>query len=105
MLRKMICFALTCACVATVSAQYSRNRNRTGRNAQSEAEAAQDKMDSKVRIVQMPSIGLQSLIVAPALSAQGGLQQITKSRRQWGVFDMTYYTQQRWTEEIGRAHV
>ena len=102
MMKKMICFALAAACVATVSAQYSRSRNsRTGRNsAKSEAEVAQDKMDAKVKISQMPSIGPQSLIASPGLNAQGGLQPITKKRRQWGVYDMTYCTQQRWTEDL-----
>ena len=73
-LKKAVCFALACACVATVSAQYSRNRNtRTGRNAaKSDAEAAQELMDAKVKISQMPSIGPQSLIAAPGLNAQGG---------------------------------
>ena len=102
MMKKMICFALAAACVATVSAQYSRSRNsRIGRNsAKSEAEVAQDKMDAKVKISQMPSIGPQSLIASPGLNAQGGLQPITKKRRQWGVYDMTYRTQQRWTEDL-----
>ena len=101
-LKKAVCFALACACVATVSAQYSRNRNtRTGRNAaKSDAEAAQELMDAKVKISQMPSIGPQSLIAAPGLNAQGGLQPITKKRRQWGVFDMTFRTQQKWTEDL-----
>ena len=77
MLKKMICFALACACVATVSAQSSRSRSRIGRNQQrTEAEAAQDLMDAKVKISQMPSIGPQSLVSAPRLNAQGGLQPI-----------------------------
>ena len=101
MLKKMICFALACACVATVSAQSSRSRSRIGRNQQrTEAEAAQDLMDAKVKISQMPSIGPQSLVSAPMLNAQGGLQPITKKRRQWGVYDMTYRTQQKWTEDL-----
>ena len=100
MLKKTICFALACACVASVSAQSSRSRSRIGRNQRTEAEAAQDLMDAKVKISQMPSIGPQSLVPSPGLSAQGGLQPITKKRRQWGVFDMTYRTQQRWTEEL-----
>ena len=41
-LKKAICFALACACVATVSAQSSRNRSRTMRNVRSDAEAAQE---------------------------------------------------------------
>jgi hypothetical protein len=101
MMKKMICFALAAACVATVSAQSSRRSFRNGRGgAQAEAEAEQDKMDAKVKISQMRSIGPQSLIMAPALSAQGGLQPISKGRRQWGVYDMTYRTAQRWTEEL-----
>ena len=103
MLKKMICFALAAACVATVSAQSSRRssyRNSSRGGARSEAEVAQDKMDAKVKISQMPSIGPQSLIAAPMLNAQGGLQPITKKRRQWGVYDMTYRTQQRWTEDL-----
>ena len=94
-IKKMLCFALACACVATVSAQ--RRNARGGRSA---ADEAQDKMDAKVKISQMPSIGPQSLIMAPTLSAQGGLQPISKGRRQWGVYDMTYRTAQRWTEEL-----
>lgn len=97
MIKKVLCFALACACVATVSAQRSARNVRGSRTA---TEEAQDKMDAKVRISQMPSIGPQSLIMAPALSAQGGLQPITKGRRQWGVYDMTYRTAQRWTEEL-----
>ena len=101
MMKKMICFALAAACVATVSAQSSRRGFRNGRGgAQSEAEAAQDKMDAKVKISQMPSIGPQSLIPSPGLNAQGGQQPITKKRRQWGVYDMTYRTQQKWTEDL-----
>ncbi len=104
MTKKILCFALACACVATVSAQSSRRsgyRNSSrGGAARSEAEVAQDLMDSKVKISQMPSIGPQSLIAAPGLNAQGGLQPITKKRRQWGVFDMTFRTQQRWTEDL-----
>ena len=90
-IKKILCFALACACVATASAQ-----RRTARGSKSAAEEAQDKMDAKVKISQMPSIGPQSLIMAPALSAQGGLQPISKGRRQWGVYDMTYRTAQRW---------
>ena len=101
MMKKMICFALAAACVATVSAQSSRRSFRSGRGgAQTEAEAEQDKMDAKVKISQMPNIGPQSLIASPGLNAQGGSQPITKKRRQWGVFDMTYRTQQKWTEEL-----
>ena len=102
-IKKAICFSLALACAATVSAQSYRTRssNRTtGRGARTEAEIAQDQMDAKVKISQMPSIGPQSLIMAPGLNAQGGLQPITKKRRQWGVFDMTYRTQQRWTEDL-----
>lgn len=96
-IKKVLCFALACACVTTVSAQSRRNARGSSRSA---AEEAQDKMDAKVKISQMPSIGPQSLIMAPALSAQGGLQPISKGRRQWGVFDMTYRTQQKWTEDL-----
>ena len=102
-IKKVLCFSLALACAATVSAQSYRTRNSSrtsGRAARSEAEVAQDLMDSKVRISQMPSIGPQSLIAAPGLTAQGGLQPITKKRRQWGVFDMTFRTQQRWTEDL-----
>ena len=102
-IKKALCFSLALACAATVSAQSYRTRssNRTtGRGARTEAEIAQDQMDAKVKISQMPSIGPQSLIAAPGLSAQGGLQPITKKRRQWGVYDMTYRTQQRWTEDL-----
>ena len=97
MIKKVLCFALACACVATVSAQRS---SRNARGSRSATEEAQDKMDAKVKISQMPSIGPQSLIMAPSLSAQGGLQPISKGRRQWGVYDMTYRTAQRWTEEL-----
>ena len=103
MIKKALCFALACACVATASAQSSRRsgyRNNSRGGNRSEAEVAQDLMDSKVKISQMPSIGPQSLVASPGLNAQGGLQPITKKRRQWGVFDMTYRTQQRWTEDL-----
>ena len=73
-IKKVLCFALACACVATVSAQSRRNARGSSRSA---AEEAQDKMDAKVKISQMPSIGPQ-----------------------WGVYDMTYRTAQRWTEEL-----
>lgn len=102
-IKKALCFSLALACAATVSAQSYRTRssNRTtGRGARTEAEIAQDQMDAKVKISQMPSIGPQSLIPSPGISAQGGLQPITKKRRQWGVYDMTYRTQQRWTEDL-----
>jgi hypothetical protein len=90
-----MCLAVACLCVVTSEAQSGRNKK--GRSSR---EAAQDMMDAKVKISQMPSIGPQSLVEAPRLQAQGGLQPISKGRRQWGVFDLTYRTQQRWTEEI-----
>jgi hypothetical protein len=93
-LKTIMCLTLACLCVVTCEAQSRTKKGRSSR------EAAQDLMDSKVRISQMPSIGPQSLIEAPRLQAQGGLQPITKGRRQWGVFDLTYRTQQRWTEDI-----
>jgi hypothetical protein len=93
-LKTIMCLTVACFCVAAAEAQ---SRNKKSRNSR---EAAQELMDSKVKISQMPSIGPQSLVEAPRIQAQGGLQPITKGRRQWGVFDMTYRTQQRWTEDI-----
>lgn len=97
----ILALALACACAFEVSAQYRRGAGRgaatTGRTAR---EVEQDKMDAKVKISQMPSIGPQSLIVAPQIQAQGGSQPITKSRRQWGVYEMTYRTAQKWTEDL-----
>lgn len=96
LIKKMLCVTLALACAASVSAASSSSRSR----AKSAADAAQEKMDAKVKISQMPSIGPQSLVMAPAIQAQGGLQPITKGRRQWGVYDMTYRTAQKWTEEL-----
>lgn len=93
LIKKMISFSLALACVATMSAAPKKS-------AKSAAELAQDKMDAKVKISQMPSIGPQSLLMAPSVQAQGGLQPISKGRRQWGVYDMTYRTQQKWTEDL-----
>ncbi len=95
-MKKLMCFVMVFACAAAVMAQ----RSSRGGSTKSAREKLQEKMDAKVKISQMPSIGPQSLIMAPGLAAQGGLQPITKSRRQWGVFDMTYRTAQRWTEEL-----
>lgn len=89
------CLALTFVCALSVAAAPSR-----GRGSKSARELAQEKMDAKVQISQMPNIGPQSLLVAPGLQAQGGSQPITKSRRQWGVYEMTYRTAQKWTEDL-----
>lgn len=91
-----VCFVCALTCALTVFAQ---SRSRRGSSA-SAREAAQEKMDAKVMISQMPNIGPQSLLVAPNLQAQGGSQPITKSRRQWGVYEMTYRTAQKWTEDL-----
>ena len=87
-------FAFAFACAFSVMAAPRSSRSASSR------EAAQDKMDAKVQISQMPNIGPQSLLVAPSLQAQGGSQPITKSRRQWGVYEMTYRTAQKWTEDL-----
>ena len=71
--KAIVVLALACACALDVSAQYRRS---TGRGAatggRTTREAEQEKMDAKVKISQMPSIGPQSLIVAPQIQAQGG---------------------------------
>lgn len=94
-LKKTVFLTLAFACSFAVVAASSRSGS-----AKSAREAAQDKMDAKVQISQMPNIGPQSLLVAPSLQAQGGSQPITKSRRQWGVYEMTYRTAQKWTEDL-----
>ena len=96
-IKTLLCCFLALACAVTVSAQSSK-RGASGKK--SARELAQDKMDAKVKISQMPNIGPQSLMVAPSMQAQGGSQPITKSRRQWGVYEMTYRTAQKWTEDI-----
>lgn len=96
----VVCCSFACALAAAVSAQSSRRGSRGARAEQTEAEAAQAKMDDMVRISVMPVIGAQSYIMAPSLQVQGGLQPITKSRRVWGVFELTYRTQQMWTEDL-----
>ena len=97
-IKTLLCCSLALACALSVSAQRrSSSRSGSGKTAR---EAAQEKMDAKVKISQMPNIGPQSLLVAPSLQAQGGSQPITKSRRQWGVYEMTYRTAQKWTEDI-----
>jgi hypothetical protein len=96
-IKTFICCSLALACVFSAEAQRS-SRKKTG--ARTAREQAQEKMDAKVRISQMPNIGPQSLIMAPQLQAQGGSQPITKSRRQWGVYEMTYRTAQKWTEDL-----
>jgi hypothetical protein len=96
-IKTFICCSLALACVFSAEAQRS-SRKKTG--ARTAREQAQEKMDAKVRISQMPNIGPQSLIMAPQLQAQGGSQPITKSRRQWGVYEMTYGTAQMWTEDL-----
>ena len=97
-IKTLLCCSLALACALSVSAQR-RSSSRSG-SAKTAREAAQEKMDAKVKISQMPNIGPQSLLVAPGLQAQGGSQPITKSRRQWGVYEMTYRTAQKWTEDI-----
>lgn len=97
-IKTLLCCSLALACALSVSAQR-RSSSRSG-GAKTAREAAQEKMDAKVKISQMPNIGPQSLLVAPSLQAQGGSQPITKSRRQWGVYEMTYRTAQKWTEDI-----
>ena len=96
-LKSIIFVTLAITCAFAVSAQSRRNRGSSSANSR---EAAQEKMDAKVKISQMPSIGPQSLVQAPSLSVQGGSQPITKSRRQWGVYEMTYRTAQKWTEDL-----
>ena len=94
-IKTLLCCSLAIACALSASAQ---RRSSTGKK--TARELAQEKMDAKVKISQMPNIGPQSLLVAPSLQAQGGSQPITKSRRQWGVYEMTYRTAQKWTEDI-----
>ena len=95
-IKTLLCCSLALVCALSASAQAARRAagKKTAR------ELAQEKMDAKVKISQLPSIGPQSLLVAPSLQAQGGSQPITKSRRQWGVYEMTYRTAQKWTEDI-----
>ena len=97
-IKTLLCCSIALACALSVSAQR-RSSSRSG-GAKTAREAAQEKMDAKVKISQMPNIGPQSLLVAPGLQAQGGSQPITKSRRQWGVYEMTYRTAQKWTEDL-----
>jgi len=97
-IKTLLCCSLALACALSVSAQ--RRSSTRGAGGKSARELAQEKMDAKVKISQMPSIGPQSLLVAPGLQAQGGSQPITKSRRQWGVYEMTYRTAQKWTEDL-----
>ena len=94
-IKTLLCCSLALVCALSVSAQ---SRRASGKK--SARELAQEKMDAKVMISQMPNIGPQSLMVAPGLQAQGGSQPITKSRRLWGVYEMTYRTAQKWTEDI-----
>ena len=93
-IKTLLCCSLALACALSASAAPKSYGKKTAR------EAAQEKMDAKVKISQMPNIGPQSLLVAPGLQAQGGSQPITKSRRQWGVYEMTYRTAQKWTEDL-----
>ena len=95
-IKTLLCFSVALACALSVSAQSRRGAS----GKKSARELAQEKMDAKVKISQMPNIGPQSLLVAPGLQAQGGSQPITKSRRQWGVYEMTYRTAQKWTEDL-----
>ncbi len=95
-IKTLLCFSVALACALSVSAQSRRGTS----GKKSARELAQEKMDAKVKISQMPNIGPQSLLVAPGLQAQGGSQPITKSRRQWGVYEMTYRTAQKWTEDL-----
>ena len=93
-IKTLLCCSLALACALSASAApKSYGRKAAG-------EAAEEKTDAKVKISQMPNIGPQSLLVAPSLQAQGGSQPITKSRRQWGVYEMTYRTAQKWTEDL-----
>ena len=98
--KSIVFVTLAVACACSVSAQYRRRSSSSSSSSSSSREAAQNKMDAKVKISQMPSIGPQSLMTAPNLSVQGGSQPITKSRRQWGVYEMTYRTAQKWTEDL-----
>ena len=93
-IKTLLCCSLALACALSVSAAPKSGGKKTAR------EAAQEKMDAKVRITQMPNPGPQCLILAPNLPAQGGSQPITKSRRLWGVYEMTYQTEQKWTEDL-----
>ena len=97
-IKTMLCCSIAIVCALSASAQSRRSSS--SRGGKSARELAQEKMDAKVKISQMPNIGPQSLLVAPGLQAQGGSQPITKSRRQWGVYEMTYRTAQKWTEDI-----
>ena len=95
-IKTLLCCSLAFVCALSVSAQSRRGTS----GKKSARELAQEKMDAKVKISQMPNIGPQSLLMAPQLQAQGGSQPITKSRRQWGVYEMTYGTAQMWTEDL-----
>ena len=100
-MKTLLCCSLALAFALSASAQSRRSSSSSSsRGGKSARELAQEKMDAKVKISQMPNIGPQSLLVAPSLQAQGGSQPITKSRRQWGVYEMTYRTAQKWTEDI-----
>ena len=97
-MKTLLCCSLALAFALSAAAQSRRSSS--ARGGKSARELAQEKMDAKVKISQMPNIGPQSLLAAPSLQAQGGSQPITKSRRQWGVYEMTYRTAQKWTEDI-----
>lgn len=96
--KMIICLALASMMALSVEAQRTKRSSRT--SSRTAREEAQEQMDAKVAISQMPNIGPQSLLMAPMLQAPGAPQSITKARRLWGVFDMTYRTAQRWTEDL-----
>ena len=72
-IKTLLCCSLALVCALSVSAQSRRGTS----GKKSARELAQEKLDAKVKISQMPNIGPQSLLVAPGLQAQGGSQPIT----------------------------
>ena len=98
MIKKALCFALACACVANVSAQPLRRRGAVG--ADGGAAVAKGR-EAKVTIDIPARPGGMCLASAPNLQANGKLLPPIGGRpRQWIVLESKYTTYVKWQDEL-----
>lgn len=97
-IKKILCFALACACVATVSAQSSRRKGVRG--ADGGAAVAQGR-DAYCTIDTPARPGGSCLASAPNIEAKGKLlPPLGGKPRQWIVLETKYTTMAKWQDEL-----
>ena len=98
MIKKVLCFALACACVATVSAQSSRRKGARGADG---GEAVAKGRDAYCTIDTPARPGGTCLASAPNLQANGKLLPPLGGRpRLWIVLETKYTTMAKWQDEL-----